>query len=35
MVAKVVLSIVLVPPLVALAVALGRRLDGPRGAAGA
>lgn len=29
MVAKVVLSIVLVPPLVALAVAFGRRLDGP------
>jgi uncharacterized integral membrane protein (TIGR00697 family) len=35
MVAKVVLSIVLVPPLVALAVAFGRRLDGPRGAVGA
>jgi len=30
MVAKVVLSIVLVPPLVSLAVAFGRRLDGPR-----
>jgi hypothetical protein len=35
MVAKVVLSIVLVPPLVTLAVALGRRLDSPRDAAGA
>ena len=34
MLAKVVLSIVLVPPLVSLAVALGRQLDGPRGAAG-
>ena len=32
MLAKVVLSIVLVPPLVALAVAFGRRLDGPRAA---
>jgi hypothetical protein len=30
MLAKVVLSIVLVPPLVSLAVAFGRRLDGPR-----
>ncbi|HEX9948449.1 MAG TPA: queuosine precursor transporter [Allosphingosinicella sp.] len=35
MLAKVVLSIVLVPPLVALAVALGRRLDGRPEAAGA
>jgi hypothetical protein len=33
MLAKVVLSIVLVPPLVALAVAFGRRLDGPRSGA--
>jgi hypothetical protein len=33
MLAKVVLSIVLVPPLVSLAVALGRRLDGAAGAA--
>ncbi|HYW17124.1 MAG TPA: queuosine precursor transporter [Allosphingosinicella sp.] len=32
MIAKVVLSIVLVPPLVALAVAFGRRLDGPSAA---
>ena len=32
MLAKVVLSIVLVPPLVSLAVAFGRRLDGPRDA---
>jgi uncharacterized integral membrane protein (TIGR00697 family) len=30
MLAKVVLSMVLVPPLVALAVGFGRRLDGPR-----
>lgn len=34
MLAKVVLSIVLVPLLVTLAVAFGRRLDGPRGTAG-
>lgn len=34
MIAKVVLSIVLVPPLVSLAVALGRRLDAPSGAGG-
>ncbi len=32
MIAKVALSIVLVPPLVSLAVAFGRRLDGPRAA---
>ncbi len=32
MLAKVVLSIVLVPPLVSLAVAFGRHLDGPRAA---
>jgi uncharacterized PurR-regulated membrane protein YhhQ (DUF165 family) len=31
MLAKVALSIVLVPPLVSLAVALGRRLDSPGG----
>jgi hypothetical protein len=35
MLAKVVLSIVLVPPLVSLAVAFGRRLDGPRPDSGA
>jgi queuosine precursor transporter len=34
MLAKVALSVVLVPPLVALAVALGRRLDAPPAAAG-